>query len=125
MRRAGPRVTSACRNCKQRRAKCDGARPMCSRCEQLSRECVYDGVDHRKSRHTHAEFKALHNRILYLEEQLRLLSGTQPRKNDMNNVPNSAPQTLATGNDYDWSPIFDVEGTLEVFPCDNLDLGDG
>jgi hypothetical protein len=59
---------------------------------------------------------ALNSRIAYLEEQLQLLSGTQPRRHDTNNMPNPAPQTLETGNDYGRSPTSDAEGALAVMP---------
>ncbi|KAK7414953.1 hypothetical protein QQX98_006278 [Neonectria punicea] len=70
-RRSASRVTNACRICKQRRSKCDGLRPRCTACQQNSRECNYEGVDLRKARHTAVEFKALNNRIAYLEQQVK------------------------------------------------------
>ncbi|KAL4793196.1 hypothetical protein BDV19DRAFT_391418 [Aspergillus venezuelensis] len=75
MQRSTYRITSACTYCKRRRVKCDGARPRCSRCEDSSRDCIYDNVDHRKSRHSHAEFQALQNRVAYLEQQVQMLRG--------------------------------------------------
>ncbi|KAL3477425.1 hypothetical protein BJX99DRAFT_257454 [Aspergillus californicus] len=90
----------------------------CSRCETLSRECIYDGLDRRKSRHTHVEFKALHNRLAYLEEQVRLLSGGQQTIDT---------ETVTRGPDADSTSVamsVQPQGDETSFSWDNLDLGD-
>ncbi|KAJ9209725.1 transcriptional regulator family: Fungal Specific TF [Paecilomyces variotii] len=96
MQRPGPRVTSACRNCKQRRRKCDGIRPKCFRCDELAIECTYDNVDRRKARHSHLEVDALQNRIAYLEEQVRSLQQNRPTAPRDTYIVEPAPSTDST-----------------------------
>lgn len=37
------RISKACRRCRIQRRKCDGGKPTCSKCQERSRSCVYDG----------------------------------------------------------------------------------
>lgn len=48
----------------------------CGSCNQHSIECVYEGSDLRKARHTTLEFEALTSRITFLEQQVRTLSAS-------------------------------------------------
>lgn len=69
-RRQTPRVSKACHHCRAGKVKCDGAKPQCGTCTRQSRECEYNTVDGRKTRHSEAEFLAMRNRIAFLESQL-------------------------------------------------------
>ncbi|KAI0129182.1 hypothetical protein BJ170DRAFT_595001 [Xylariales sp. AK1849] len=37
----GPLITNVCRDCQTKKTKCDGKRPLCSRCLQTNRHCDY------------------------------------------------------------------------------------
>ncbi|PVH93525.1 hypothetical protein DM02DRAFT_603875 [Periconia macrospinosa] len=37
-----PRVSIACRSCRTRKVRCNGGKPMCSKCAGSSEPCVYD-----------------------------------------------------------------------------------
>lgn len=40
-KRTHPKVRTGCTTCKARRIKCDGVKPVCSRCRLSNRKCVY------------------------------------------------------------------------------------
>ncbi|KAF4338404.1 major facilitator superfamily transporter [Fusarium beomiforme] len=84
-RRASKRsgiIKSACWECRKRKAKCNGQKPVCVNCSKYDRECVYDSVFResqvRSLRKTNekleAELKAarsLLQKVVYGSEQLR------------------------------------------------------
>ena len=43
------RVSRACKNCRQHKAKCDGQQPSCQRCLDASVRCVYDDTKREKA----------------------------------------------------------------------------
>ena len=43
------RVSRACKNCRQHKAKCDGQQPSCQRCQEASIRCVYDDTKREKA----------------------------------------------------------------------------
>ena len=43
------RVSRACKNCRQHKAKCDGQQPSCQRCQEASIRCVYDDTKREKT----------------------------------------------------------------------------
>ena len=54
------RSSHACEPCRRRRAKCNGARPRCARCEELTMTCLYaDSKADRHQKEKHLSSKAL------------------------------------------------------------------
>ncbi|KAM0342399.1 hypothetical protein ACHAPU_009586 [Fusarium lateritium] len=65
-------VPRACQECHRRRKKCDGQRPLCSRCLARGLSCTFSAnVDHRGSA-PRSYVTLLHTRIHLLEQVLRL-----------------------------------------------------
>ena len=61
-------IAKACDSCRRRKAKCDGARPSCSRCGLIELECVYADMAKEgavKRRRIDPDY------VLHLEERLR------------------------------------------------------
>ncbi|KAH7072463.1 fungal-specific transcription factor domain-containing protein [Paraphoma chrysanthemicola] len=40
--RANKRIRQACQNCRRKKTRCSGDRPVCAMCQRLQQECVYD-----------------------------------------------------------------------------------
>jgi hypothetical protein len=60
-------IESACQACRRRKSKCNGARPVCSKCESLGSECLYE-TEEGESR-----WAALRRRNVQLERERELL----------------------------------------------------
>ncbi|KAL3473776.1 hypothetical protein BJX99DRAFT_233032 [Aspergillus californicus] len=52
LRRPRLRVSNACQPCRLRKAKCDGAHPVCTRCQKQGKTCVYSHVANISARPT-------------------------------------------------------------------------
>ncbi|GAA5920478.1 hypothetical protein JCM1841_003502 [Sporobolomyces salmonicolor] len=66
------RTSTACDACRRRRAKCDGVKPVCGRCQHLgvSTGCVYDHQNDRRKPITKDVVQALTMKIEALEAEL-------------------------------------------------------
>jgi hypothetical protein len=60
-------IESACQACRRRKSKCNGLRPVCSKCESLGSECLYE-TEEGESR-----WAALRRRNVQLERERELL----------------------------------------------------
>jgi len=60
-------IESACQACRRRKSKCNGQRPVCSKCESLGSECLYE-TEEGESR-----WAALKRRNVQLEHERDLL----------------------------------------------------
>ncbi|PHH93278.1 hypothetical protein CDD83_8789 [Cordyceps sp. RAO-2017] len=90
-RRPRAKIPLACQPCRNRKSRCDGARPMCTRCQRrgLAREeCVYrdDATIGAQS----TSITALQDRVKELEDVIRNSSGTQTLHEPL---PSSSPPT--------------------------------
>ncbi|KUJ08658.1 uncharacterized protein LY89DRAFT_676572 [Mollisia scopiformis] len=61
------RVSLACQRCKQRKQKCNGNQPSCSRCSRLNFECHYVIPSYPKPSQAKVYIKALEDRVAELE----------------------------------------------------------
>ncbi|CRG88784.1 Nitrogen assimilation transcription factor nirA [Talaromyces islandicus] len=64
------RVSVACTLCRQKRVKCDGAKPRCIRCISEAKSCEYRYEEEKRKPPSKKYVQALHERIRILEEQL-------------------------------------------------------
>ncbi|KAL6699119.1 fungal-specific transcription factor domain-containing protein [Trichoderma pleuroticola] len=89
------RVALACDSCRERKVRCDGAKPVCGPCQARNRQslCLYHLLgDNGKEGSERAYVQPLLARISLLEQQVRQRGDDCPRGS-----PNSAPPTaLAT-----------------------------
>jgi hypothetical protein len=60
-------IESACQACRRRKSKCNGQRPVCSKCEALGSECLYE-TEEGESR-----WAALRRRNIQLERERELI----------------------------------------------------
>ncbi|KAF2757783.1 hypothetical protein EJ05DRAFT_400830 [Pseudovirgaria hyperparasitica] len=85
--RRGHITHSACRNCSEKKSKCDGARPICGNCESKNATCVYE-VAQGQTRTT-----ALREQVRELEEKGRDLEekvqGLEEHLNGILSTPNN------------------------------------
>ncbi|KAK1991337.1 hypothetical protein LX36DRAFT_675308 [Colletotrichum falcatum] len=74
-----PRVALACKRCKRRKQRCDGAHPSCKSCRKANSECVYEralrphypGGKSLSHAHTDSRYiSALEERIAFLEARM-------------------------------------------------------
>ncbi|KAJ6039389.1 hypothetical protein N7499_004352 [Penicillium canescens] len=106
-RRPGRKYTSrACETCRQRRAKCDGVRPSCSRCLDRGVQCQYSTAEDGRQPAPKSYVVMLRNRIELLERVLH------SRGID----PDAAIQLLGQKDSPDREP--DAEWAE---PCSNVD----
>ncbi|KAI5799448.1 hypothetical protein FPQ18DRAFT_318326 [Pyronema domesticum] len=77
------RVPTACENCRLRKTKCDGAKPVCGSCARMGVECI--GGDEKEL-------------SLYETTSLNILQGIERIENmlrtQMQNTPSSPPRTI-------------------------------
>ncbi|KAF8638907.1 hypothetical protein AX17_001958 [Amanita inopinata Kibby_2008] len=75
---------SACLACRKRKLKCDSTKPACQPCTRMNRmiDCIYD--DKPKSRN-----RLLRERLLLLEEHVRILESFEPIGKQASNSPRS------------------------------------
>ncbi|GKZ58054.1 hypothetical protein AnigIFM49718_003862 [Aspergillus niger] len=66
----GKYTTKACEECRRRRAKCDGAKPSCSRCIQWDVSCQYSGTEDGRRPASKSYVLLLRQRIESLEKLL-------------------------------------------------------
>ncbi|KAJ7683915.1 fungal-specific transcription factor domain-containing protein [Mycena olivaceomarginata] len=74
----GPYTTQACTVCRAKKAKCDGAKPVCGYCAASARddECSWGKDDKpRQKTRTEAHFEALRKRVDSLQAYVDLLEG--------------------------------------------------
>ncbi|EEU35909.1 uncharacterized protein NECHADRAFT_35029 [Fusarium vanettenii 77-13-4] len=84
------KVTLACEPCRERKARCDGVKPLCSTCRRRSlgiEQCVYK-VGNARTACSDDYTKALHERIRHLE-QACALHGIDP--DALPDAPNDQP----------------------------------
>ncbi|GAA6028550.1 hypothetical protein JCM8097_007276 [Rhodosporidiobolus ruineniae] len=65
-----PRTSTACDQCRKRRAKCDGVKPKCGRCSSMDLPCVYAFDADRRKPVTKDFVTALTMKIAALEKEL-------------------------------------------------------
>lgn len=66
------RLARACEPCRQRKIKCDGAKPTCGHCAYQGSECTYEDVKRVRDQ---KELKLLGQRVEQYEHLLRSLEG--------------------------------------------------
>ncbi|KAF9870578.1 hypothetical protein CkaCkLH20_11884 [Colletotrichum karsti] len=64
-------TSKACEECRRRRAKCDGHRPVCSRCSERSIKCQYRSEEDGRKPASKSYVQLLRNRIDLLEAVLQ------------------------------------------------------
>ncbi|KAH7357792.1 hypothetical protein B0T11DRAFT_283113 [Plectosphaerella cucumerina] len=107
--RYAKRARHACEPCRRKKSKCPGERPVCSYCERLGQECVYqdptDAVDPKQSKHN----QAMENRMSNLEGKLdRLLEHLSNDANENSRLDSSPRQVIspipsATAGEFGWN----------------------
>ncbi|CAI7637055.1 unnamed protein product [Penicillium glandicola] len=96
-KRPGRKYTSrACETCRQRRAKCDGVRPSCSRCLDRGVQCEYSTAEDGRQPAPKSYVVMLRNRIELLERVLHT-HGIDPDAAIQLMAKNGEPNT-------EWSP---------------------
>ncbi|KAL1801137.1 hypothetical protein ACET3X_001479 [Alternaria dauci] len=104
------RVALACAPCRSRKTRCDGLRPSCSTCLELSLQCQYQRLPSPQRKNpTYAQ---LAKRVKELESQLLLTSAPsapslESGNEELNSHDESAVDLLAT-NAFDESPQQDI-----------------
>ncbi|EXL92991.1 hypothetical protein NOF04DRAFT_14387 [Fusarium oxysporum II5] len=102
-------IKSACLECRKRKAKCNGKKPVCVSCSKYDRECVYDS-DIRESR-----VRGLQNANEKLEEELdaaklllkQMANGSAELRDDVSELldqekqPSEIIELLKNGRVYD------------------------
>ncbi|KAJ5427461.1 Transcription factor [Penicillium cf. griseofulvum] len=117
-RKRGRKYTSrACETCRQRRAKCDGIRPSCSRCLDRGVQCEYSTAEDGRQPAPKSYVVMLRNRIELLERALHA-HGIDPDAaiQQMPRNENHQPDTEwapACSNVDDLCPTFDGALTLD------------
>ncbi|KAL3455185.1 fungal-specific transcription factor domain-containing protein [Aspergillus heterothallicus] len=111
-------TTTACQPCRQRRAKCDGQKPRCSRCRQRMLQCIYsiEADGRRPASKTHVEL--LRSRIDLLERTLRAHSidvDNIAESPDPRSGFDSRPPGLSGSLSNDVSMTFDQDGEARYF----------
>ncbi|RMJ07962.1 hypothetical protein CDV36_012432 [Fusarium kuroshium] len=66
-------VNRACRECRRRRAKCDGQKPCCSRCLDRRLACVFSTEADNRGSAPKSHIQLLQNRVNLLEQTLQAL----------------------------------------------------
>ncbi|WQF78820.1 hypothetical protein CDEST_03834 [Colletotrichum destructivum] len=84
-----PRVALACKRCKRRKQRCDGAHPSCRSCQRAGSECVYE----RALRPHYPGGKSLY--ISALEERIAFLEARMPDYAEDHFSTSSAAKTPA------------------------------
>ncbi|KAM0562394.1 hypothetical protein ACHAPJ_002084 [Fusarium lateritium] len=78
--RPGKARSLACRQCRDRKIRCDGARPVCDSCSRrglCADQCVYPEIEHEGSiASSRSYIRALQKRVQELEEKERVLELT-------------------------------------------------
>ncbi|KAJ0418320.1 fungal-specific transcription factor domain-containing protein [Aspergillus carlsbadensis] len=110
------RVALACRTCRKRKSRCDGARPTCRHCAELGQDCTYDPP----TRGSYVSQEDAHQRFLAIEDKLNEL--LEWRKTDNGNK--AAPPLFQFGGDStsDTGMPNDFETDDEVGIADPLDV---
>ncbi|KAJ5953089.1 uncharacterized protein N7479_011502 [Penicillium vulpinum] len=115
-KRPGRKYTSrACETCRQRRAKCDGIRPSCSRCLERGVQCEYSTAEDGRQPAPKSYVVMLRNRIELLERVLQT-HGIDPDAAIQLMTENTEPSTEwapACSNVDDLCTTFDGALTLD------------
>ncbi|KIW45535.1 uncharacterized protein PV06_03919 [Exophiala oligosperma] len=133
-RREAKRARQACLNCRRKKARCSGEKPVCAFCARLGQRCTWDGHEDRspdslsESRGTSATAAAHHDsdlaaRIALLESRLSFLDADNAFRlfsslSGPNEVPaqqvdqhpdqqQQAPEDLVDGPNSDFLPLPD------------------
>ena len=107
----------ACLNCRQKKVKCQPGEDGCSRCLRLGLHCVEPETDERKRPSSKTHIRELHDRIAFLEEELRKERGQKTALTDPARVRSNLHHIKEDGS----TP--DTPRTLEPgrsAPSDNL-----
>ncbi|KAJ5966655.1 hypothetical protein N7501_002903 [Penicillium viridicatum] len=97
-KRPGRKYTSrACETCRQRRAKCDGSRPSCSRCLDRGVQCEYSTAEDGRQPAPKSYVVMLRNRIELLERVLQT-HGIDPDA--------AMQQMTENESDTEWAPAY-------------------
>ncbi|KAK0377076.1 hypothetical protein CLIM01_05546 [Colletotrichum limetticola] len=126
-------TSKACEECRRRRAKCDGLRPICGRCSERAINCLYRSEEDGRKPASKTYVQLLRNRIDLLEAVLQSHTIDVEAAVAQLSTTGSAPQlpsiasTLATGSDAGLSvSAFDdlcatFEGALSLDESVNYD----
>ncbi|OHE98437.1 hypothetical protein CORC01_06228 [Colletotrichum orchidophilum] len=126
-------TSKACEECRRRRAKCDGQRPICGRCSERSINCLYRSEEDGRKPASKTYVQLLRNRINLLEAVLQSHTIDVEAAVAQLSATGTAPQlpsiasTLATGSDAALSvSAFDdlcatFEGALSLDESVNYD----
>ncbi|KAK1637517.1 hypothetical protein BDP81DRAFT_318007 [Colletotrichum phormii] len=126
-------TSKACEECRRRRAKCDGLRPICGRCSERSINCLYRSEEDGRKPASKTYVQLLRNRIDLLEAVLQSHTIDVEAAVAQLSAAGTAPQlssiasTLATGSDAGLSAsAFDdlcatFEGALSLDESVNYD----
>ncbi|PYH43658.1 Zn(II)2Cys6 transcription factor [Aspergillus saccharolyticus JOP 1030-1] len=126
-RARGRYTTKACEECRQRKAKCDGKKPRCSRCAQYNAHCQYSGTEDGRRPAPKSYVLLLRQRIASLEKLLEI-HGIDPRTDhDVSATRESG--AVHTGEDpqiFSMSPSVDelcqyLKGRLSLDETMNFD----
>ncbi|KAM6535824.1 hypothetical protein FALCPG4_005358 [Fusarium falciforme] len=116
----------ACQECRRRRAKCDGAKPACSRCIGRQLTCVYTTEDDGRGTAPKSYVRLLQARISLLEKILCLHSidvdASAAQLMQQHTVPATTTSLAAGGSTAAFDQLCDAfEGTLSLDESQNFD----
>ncbi|EXU98238.1 Zn(2)-Cys(6) zinc finger domain protein [Metarhizium robertsii] len=119
-------VPRACQECRRRRAKCDGTKPTCSRCNARQIPCVYNTGDDGRGTAQKSYVRLLQGRIALLEKILWLHSidihASTAQLIQQNLVPATIASLTASGSTAALDELCDTfEGTLTLDESQNFD----
>ncbi|KAK0383890.1 hypothetical protein NLU13_7982 [Sarocladium strictum] len=91
------RIALACKPCRIRKSRCDGARPKCDLCVRMAFECTYDKPGSATNLVIRKDaFDDIEARLRFLEEELKW-QGEQLASSDNRSLASSAPSAAWPG----------------------------
>ncbi|KAL4799602.1 hypothetical protein BDV19DRAFT_385370 [Aspergillus venezuelensis] len=126
------RVAIACKFCRSRKRKCDGKQPICTACQNVERECVYEETDRvdptKRLENIESLLQAHTEAIAELSKSLARGSGesspTPRRSTRENNRPYSHRRDASDGprNSFPLDPVVEHAPEPVSTPTDNSTL---
>lgn len=107
--RTAPFICKTCTSCRQRKVKCDGARPKCRYCDDGGLSCEYPKDARRELRPSKARVQSLENTVAYMLEHLRTSGIHIPNVPQVDNDADAQVQEMIDSSLTGEEALFDPE----------------